>query len=105
MLIRTRRPAPRVLDLEDDRSTFATVVFQADSLRRNSRRPELRAKPQEIRVIMQVSDDGERWEDWGEPFWSGPFRPDAPLPTKEELLDAARRAGARYAKSVIRSTI
>jgi len=79
---------------------------QAEEVRRG---PSGRGSPrQQVVVMIQVSDDGRRWDDWLE-FWSGPWRPGfdqpIPTPTDDTLRDEGQRAGTRYVRWGIRSTI
>lgn len=99
VLIRVPRPQPRVVELESEHS-FAGAMQQAERLRKGS--------PQTVRVLIQVSHDNQRWEDWDE-FWSGSWRATweggIPQPTKEDLIEAGRTAQARFVRYVFRSVI
>lgn len=105
MLFRFARPKPRIIELEDEGS-FALTIQQAADVRRNARGSGDRA--QRCVVVIVVSDDRKNWRDAQE-FWTGPWRPTweggIPLPSTDDLIDVARRERARYARSVIRSTI
>lgn len=101
--VRRRRPPPRQIAEIEDGGTFAVAMQDLERTNQG-----LGDRRQRVVVMVRVSDDGKRWDDWVE-FWSGRWRPsfDSPIPTPTEdtLRDEARRAGTRYADVVIRSTI
>jgi hypothetical protein len=118
-----RRRPRRILELED--GDFAVAVQQAESIEQ---------RPKRVRVVIMVTKDppegrevvvqplgirkrlGPQWEEW-RTYWEGPWtrlheemlqpgpNRTAFLPDEATLQEEARKAGARGARSVIRSTV
>jgi hypothetical protein len=74
----------------DDRGRFADAMRQS--------------KARHCRVLIQGSEDGQRWFDLEE-FWSGEWGPDVPTPTRNDVAAVAAASHVRYGRYVVRSII
>lgn len=104
-LIKFARPKRRIVELEDEGS-FARAIQDAEAIKRNARG---RGDPrQTVEVVIVVSNDKKTWRD-AEVTYSGAWRSSLdgglPQPTIDDLIDIGRKWGARYVKSIVRSTI
>lgn len=107
-VVRVPRRQPRVVELEDE-GAFALLMQQSEEIRRNA--PLRGERRQVVQVVIQLTHDPPKsmrrvWED-AEVFFASYWRPGIegglPRPTEEDLREAARRAGALAARSVIRA--
>lgn len=53
-----------------------------------------------VAVVIQVKGEGGWW-DVAE-YWTGPYSPDTPRPTRADLIAVATHYGAKSARTVIR---
>lgn len=59
----------------------------------------------EVEVVIQAREHRlGSWVDLVE-YWSGPWSPDLPVPTRNDLIAAGRSVGTRYVRHVVRTTV
>jgi hypothetical protein len=105
-----RKPQPRfVSDFRlEDTNGFVDALHQAETLRRNAKRAGVDRR-QGVEVVIQVRDhETDEWEDaatFFASYWRDRNEGGVPIPTKADVAEVARRAGARFGRGIVRSTI